>query len=229
MSKIIFPQIPEYTDRESKQKYTFDKYEQILKGKILDVGADQQHLKKYLPAEVEYTGIDIEGSGEVRKVDLEKEKVPFADRAFDCVVCLDVLEHVENTHEVFDELCRVSQDWVLISLPNPYSGFMAYLERGQYSPGRNIKYYGLTTEREIDRHKWFFSASEAREYVAYRAEKNGYEVYDLFIQNEGADGLPPSEIEAEKIKQARALLFGGNPNYPDLYEGTQWWVLKRKA
>lgn len=52
-----------YTDRETKQKWVSEKYKPILKGKILDVGADEGYIQKYLPHDVIYTGIDLGGGG----------------------------------------------------------------------------------------------------------------------------------------------------------------------
>ena len=35
-----------YTARESKARYVFDKYKQLYKHNVLDVGADAQHMKE---------------------------------------------------------------------------------------------------------------------------------------------------------------------------------------
>lgn len=96
-----------YINRETKAKYIWLKYKRIFKGKILDVGADKCHIKRYLEKNTSYLGIGLGGNPDV-SVDLEKEKIPFNDNSFDCVLCTDVLEHLENIHEIFDELCRVS-------------------------------------------------------------------------------------------------------------------------
>jgi hypothetical protein len=37
-----------YSDRETKAHYVWLKYRPILKGRLLDVGADECHLKKHL-------------------------------------------------------------------------------------------------------------------------------------------------------------------------------------
>jgi len=61
----------EYVDRESKAKYVWEKYQNILKGNILDVGADQCYLKKYLGSDSSYLGIGM-GDGVDLQLDLEK-------------------------------------------------------------------------------------------------------------------------------------------------------------
>jgi hypothetical protein len=130
----------QYTDRETKAKYVWLKYQSILKGHILDVGADQCYLKQYLPEDTDYWGIGLGGDLD-QQVDLENEKIPFPDNSFDCVLCLDVLEHLENIHDVFDELCRVSRLFLIISLPNAWSDFYHVLRFGNYRPNQPMKFY----------------------------------------------------------------------------------------
>lgn len=224
-----------YVDRETKARFVYEKYRPILTGRILDVGADQCFLKRHLPEDVEYVGIGFGDNPDIVQVDLEEGKIPFSNSSFDCVLCLDVLEHLEDIHEIFDELCRVTNKWVIISLPNPWAVFMTYLQTGKYEADRNIKFYGLSKEKESDRHKWFFSSSEAKEFVSYRAAKNNMEVYDLYVEGgEGRDGLfVPKGFRQRrrlrKIIEARKLLFRRDLHFPDLYEGTQWYVLKKRA
>lgn len=228
-----FESAERYTDRATKARFVWLRYGPILKGKVLDVGADQCFLKSHLPEDVEYVGIGLGDSPAIIRINLETEKIPYPDASFDCVLCLDVLEHVENIHEVFDELCRVTREWAIISLPNPWAVFMACLQHRKYQPERNIKYYGLTPEPEPDRHKWFFSSSEAKNFVNYRAEKNGMKLYDLYVEGgEGRDGLPGSRgIRGRwllrRIERARQLLFRSDLHFPDLYEGPQWYVLRK--
>ena len=220
-----------YTDRGSKAKFVYEKYKPILRGRILDVGADQCFIKEYLPEDAEYTGIGLGEGSDLIKLNLEKEKLPFPGNSFDCVLCLDVLEHLENIHDVFDDLCNVTKKWLVISFPNPWAVFMGCLKNGKYKEDRNIKFYGLTREKEEDRHKWFFSSSEAKEFVKYRAEKNNMELYDIYIENEGSDGLLKSRnfLKRMIIKKARKFIFRDDFYFPDSYEGTQWYVLKNKS
>ncbi|GAB4339698.1 MAG: hypothetical protein Kow0099_15010 [Candidatus Abyssubacteria bacterium] len=169
-----------YKDRETKAKYVWLKYGPLLEGKkILDVGADQCHLRQHLDAGASYFGVGL-GEGVDQQVDLDKERLPFPDNSFDCVLCLDVLEHLENIHRTFDELCRVSSRHVIISLPNPYLGeFYFRLRHGDYSPGQTTKFYGLPLEPPPDRHRWFFSYEEAERFVLYRSGLNRMRVLQL--------------------------------------------------
>jgi ubiquinone/menaquinone biosynthesis C-methylase UbiE len=43
--------------------------------------------------------------------------LPFADGAFDTVVCTDLLEHLDDPQRAVRELVRVSSRWVLVTVP----------------------------------------------------------------------------------------------------------------
>lgn len=211
-----------YTDRESKSRYVWEKYRPLLRGKVLDVGADECHLKSYLDAETRYWGIGLGGAPD-QQVDLEKQPIPFPDNSQDCVLCLDVLEHVENIHEVFDELCRVSRHAVIVSLPSPYSQFFRMLRQGDYQPGTPIKFYGLPVERPEDRHKWFFSVEEAERFIRYRAERNGMQVRQMDLEAVGHEGRG---WRAWLRILGRELLVSTTVSRRNLYAGTLWAVLE---
>jgi ubiquinone/menaquinone biosynthesis C-methylase UbiE len=140
-------------------------------------------LKSLLPTDTQYIGIDIESSEFVQSINLEKEQLPFAPGQFDCVLALDVLEHVDNIYEVFDSLCRVSAKYVIISLPNPWAAMIAAIQNGSYQEGVHMKFYGLPVNPPVDRHKWFFSYSEANRFVAARAKVNNMKVLDTYTES----------------------------------------------
>lgn len=214
-----------YNERETKAKYVWLKYQSILTGSILDVGADECHLKQYLGNDVKYWGIGIGGHPD-QQVDLEKEKVPFPDNSFDCVLCLDVLEHLDNIHEVFDELCHIARRYVIISLPNAWSIFYNMLLFGDYQLGTAMKFYGLPLERPEDRHKWFFSIDEAEKFIVYRAAKNRMKVLQVDYMgflNEGRG------VRGRLNKIARLFLFRHDIKEKLLFASTIWVVLEKKA
>lgn len=91
---------------------------------VLDIGAREGGLRKYLPDGVNYQGIDITpefASDAVLTRDIS-EGIPFADASYDFVFCIEVLEHVPNPFAAFGEVNRVLRDGgvLIVSVPNPY-------------------------------------------------------------------------------------------------------------
>jgi hypothetical protein len=173
-----------YTDRRSKALYIADKYAPILVGSVLDVGCDEAPLRKLVHQPFKYRGVDIRPDADL-VLNLDRESLPLPDRSFDTVLCTDVLEHLDRCHEVFDELCRVAGTHIVVSLPNPLRNLLMSLTEGG---GGRLKYYGLPTESPSDRHRWFFGAEEAAEFVAQRGQRNGFEVVQLDFED---GGCPP--------------------------------------
>ena len=214
-----------YGDRKTKARYVFLKYGSILAGKVLDVGADKCYLKEHLGQEVSYTGIGL-GDAVDRRVDLEKEKVPFPDNSFDCVLCNDVLEHLDNIHEVFDELCRLTRRWLILSLPNPWGCFYSMLRTGYYSEGLPMKFYSLPAEPPEDRHKWFFSTEEAEKFILHRASKSGMNVVQTDVESIASEG---KGIKGLLRRLAFNILVSDKVDKKNLYTGTLWAVLEKEG
>lgn len=224
--KSLFHTDYRYKDRETKAKFVYEKYKPILKGKVLDVGADQCYLREYLGNNAKYVGVGLHSDKLDLEIDLEKQSLPYEDNSFDVVLCCDVLEHIEDIHDVFDELCRVSKKYVIISLPNAHAGFLMYLEKGNYYENQHMKFYGLPLEKPDDRHKWFFSTEEAERFILYKAKKNNMEIVQLDIEG---GGVPKIGIVEKLIFK---FLFKGYFNLisnRNLYIGTLWTVLRKKV
>lgn len=213
-----------YIDRKTKAKYVWLKYESILRGaNILDVGADECHLKEHLDADANYWGIGIGGNPD-QCVDLESGHLPFDDRSYDCLLCLDVLEHIESIHDIFDELCRVSSRYVIISLPNPWGNFWRMLRKGSSDPNMPLKFYGLPDDRPEDRHRWFFGAMDADRFIGQRADRNMYRV----LQSDyGIDqGRSVSWLKRLK-RRAQTIGISNKIDRHSLYANSVWTVLER--
>ncbi len=104
--------------------------------------------------------------------DFEKENLPYSDNQFEIVICLDVLEHLDNPHKLLSELFRISSDIVVVSLPNNWVGFLKSLLIGQ-----NITHqagYGLYPNPHPagQRHKYWFNYSEARNFLLMQTPNN---------------------------------------------------------
>lgn len=91
---------------------------------VLDVGAREGGLKRFLPPAVRYQGVDITpefASADVMTCDIA-QGLPFADAAFDYVFCIEVLEHVLTPFQTLAEIHRVlrAEGILILSVPNPY-------------------------------------------------------------------------------------------------------------
>jgi len=197
--------------RVDRTQYALEHFGAYINGRVLDVGCDEAALRRLLP-ELDYTGVDIGGAADV-KLDLEKiGNLPFGDGAFDCVLCADVLEHLDNLHGIFDELIRVSRRWVIISWPNNWVVARVPIKRGRGS----FKFYGLPPDRPVDRHKWFFCYSDAREFVREHARRKGMKVVA-----ERATQKPNFFL----ARWLRRLRYPALDRYLNRYCHTYWTVL----
>lgn len=167
-----------YSNREERQEFVSYVFEELLLDSVLDVGCFRKHLRNQVSGK--YVGVDLYGDPNLI-VDLEEGVLPFPDASFTTVVCTDVLEHLENIHQIFDECLRVSDTWLIISLPNCYGAFWRPLITGHFLDAK--KYYGLPVTKPIDRHRWYFNSSEAVRFIHQRSARNGAEVAFLWYLN----------------------------------------------
>jgi 2-polyprenyl-3-methyl-5-hydroxy-6-metoxy-1,4-benzoquinol methylase len=203
-----------FHERAERAKYIFEKFQKYFGKKVLDVGCDKAILRT-LAREVEYTGIDVGGNPDI-VLNLEKvEHLPFEDDAFDCVVCSDVLEHLDNLHSMFFELIRVTKRYVIVSWPNAWSAARLPIQQGIGS----FKHYGLPVEKTADRHKWFFNITEAINFVHYNTAKRG----DLELVEERITDKPRPVV----LQMMRRLIYPHHLNYLNRYAHTLWTVLKK--
>lgn len=217
-----------YDSRESRQRYIADKYAPLFEKNVLDVGADEGYIANYLPKSATYQGIGLGGKNPaIKAVDLEKETLPFDDASIETVMCIEVLEHLENIHKVMDELCRVAKDHVLVSLPNPWADAWQAMTVKPYKQERYTKFYGLPLEREGDRHKWFFSPKEADQFMRHFAEKNGFDVIHYHQELPYDCGL--KGVAKRILWQVRGLWLRSAVPLSEIASNGSWWVLKRKS
>lgn len=135
---------------------------------LLDVGCRGGVLRRYLPPEIDYFGCDLEPGEHVRYVG-DVQSVKF-DRTFDCVVALDVLEHVDQLHTLFDKLSALATKLLVVSLPNCYD----LKSRVRFGiRGRLGGKYDFGPQCSVDRHRWVMGYSEIRRFYLAKAHEQG--------------------------------------------------------
>jgi SAM-dependent methyltransferase len=103
-----------------------------VKGRVLDLGCGLSPYKHLLnPASTEYIGLDIDtssnfGYGEAKVVHFDGQHIPFTDGSIDCVMCTEVLEHVQNAKQLVDEMYRVLKPGSSAIITVPWSARVHY-------------------------------------------------------------------------------------------------------
>lgn len=200
-----------YKSRQERQLYAYSKYRGFLDGSALDLGCDQAILRSIM---YEYVGLDMSGQPDIL-ADLER-KLPFKDDSFDCVLCLDTLEHVDNLHQLFEEMVRVTKRYIVLSLPNNWPPALRAMISGRKSPKR----YGLPPEKPKDRHKWFFNYLEAEAFIHGIASKSGLSVVCC------EPYAPAMSSRALRARISRRVIPKGIWN--NLFAQALWAVLKKE-
>lgn len=213
--KNIFPL---FRNRVERAEFVSRIYKNFLKNSVLDVGCSEGSLKNYISQDVKYIGIDISGSPDIT-LDLEKDKLKiFEDDSFYTVVCTDVLEHLENIHEMFDDICRVSQKYVIISLPNNWANFKFSLMSGKDGQ----KFYGLPIKKPFDRHKWFFNYEQANTFLEKRGEMNNFKILKKF-----SIPLIYNSLKHQLLNFGLKFYYKNRYGYNNLFYNSIWVVLKK--
>lgn len=178
--------IPNYGDSRKERNIYF---ENLIKknfqdvNSIINLGSGGKNYLKKLKKNIKVIDVDISGEVDI-KLNLEKKKIPFKKNSFDMSVALDTLEHLDNFHEVFEELKRVSKKYIIISLPNCFDVFFKiFFNRRPKDFNQNgfyNKFYGIPINKPIDRHKWFFTVDDIERFFILKSKKDNYQVKFLF-------------------------------------------------
>lgn len=174
-----------YDSRMARNRFIAEMFQEFLKASVVNIGGggEKQLLQHIGPTQ--YLEIDIAGCPDML-VDLDKDyPLPVQDDFAETVVCTDVLEHLEEFHRVFGELLRISRRYVIISVPNALTDVLPYFSRKIYrgesgcagqEVGMFAKFYGLPLCKPLDRHRWFFSYTEAESFFRASEKKYNYSV-----------------------------------------------------
>ncbi|MBI2047139.1 methyltransferase domain-containing protein [Candidatus Pacearchaeota archaeon] len=110
---------------ENQYKIILDNLNLIENKRVLEIGAGQKIIKKFLPKNVEYKSLDYRGKHDYI-FNLDDIYLPINDKSFDIIICLDCLEHVMYPKNVLKEINRVLSDKgiLFLSMPNEYNFIM---------------------------------------------------------------------------------------------------------
>jgi hypothetical protein len=154
---------PHYIERADRNRFAAAQLRRTQPKRILNLGGGgRRHLQASLGStETQVYEIDIQGDCDLR-VNLDTlPGLPFESGSFDVVCAFDVLEHLENFHLLNEEMFRVANDYVLISLPNSAAEvfYDVFRNRPQRQPdldrGTFSQFYGLPLRPPSDRHRWW--------------------------------------------------------------------------
>ena len=157
----------------NRNEFVANKLGNLNGEKILDIGCRDEVFKKYLKGKFDYHGIDYDPDDEGYKenrlnYNLEKG-LPDLSAKFDIINALDVLEHLENIHEIFNQLFKKSNNTISIALPNMgyYKFRLNFLFRGEIS-GK----YTFHNKKINDRHRWLPNYVSIIDFINSNVDKN---------------------------------------------------------
>ena len=91
-------------------------------GYVLDVGCGAgHHFHLYKNKNLKFVGVEPEEDLiQENMINASAEEIPFQDELFDCVVCADVMEHVDDPEKSINEIKRSLKDGgkLILTVPN---------------------------------------------------------------------------------------------------------------
>ena len=157
----------------NRNEFVANKLGNLNGDKVLDIGCRDEVFKKYLKGKFEYFGIDYNPEDKNFRdnhlnYNIEKG-LPDLDHKFDIINALDVLEHLENIHEIFKQLFKKSNNTISIALPNMgyYKFRLNFLFRGEIS-GK----YTFHNKKINDRHRWLPNYASIIDFINSNVDKN---------------------------------------------------------
>lgn len=136
---------------------------------VLDVGCRNCEAKFIVPYGVSYFGNDLFQNAE-KSVSFVGDilSVNF-DRTFDCVMALDIVEHVDDPFALMDKLASLAEKHLIVSLPNIYDLLHKYDFVFRGTLGRK---YSFGVKNSLDRHRWVMNYDEIHHFFSWYSKKH---------------------------------------------------------
>ncbi len=186
--------------------------EPLPRGRVLDVPAGRGAMSQWLHGRgFEVTACDLYPDiFEAEEVSVQRgdlnQPLPFSDGAFDCVVCIEGLEHLENPHQAVREFARLLRRGgrAIITVPNILNieERVKNLLYGYTSHFKPISHAHLA-QRRGDFEQWRQQAGELDE-VFLHVHPIAYPELRFILESNGFEGV---EVFRDRAKPRQWLYF----------------------
>lgn len=156
----------------NRSEYVANKLGKLNDDKVLDIGCRDMVLKKYLQGNYDYKGLD-NSNNKINDNNFINHNLeiglPNNIENVDIIVALDVLEHIENIHDVYKELFSITNKTLVVALPNMayYKFRLNFLTKGVLS-GK----YLFSENKIIDRHRWIPNYQSINRFIINNTPSN---------------------------------------------------------
>jgi cyclopropane fatty-acyl-phospholipid synthase-like methyltransferase len=135
-----------------------------LKGdKLLDLGCRDMILSKYLIGKFNYIGVDFFSDLKKKNfINYNLEQGLPLIKNVNIITAVDVLEHLENIHFLFKELFLLSNNKIVVALPN--CGYYKFRFKFFFSGELGSKYQ-FPQKKIGDRHRWITNYDSINHFV----------------------------------------------------------------
>ena len=131
---------------------------------VLDIGPNGPGFAQYGRFKnIEITNLDIQPFSKrdiaeytnVNFITYSGQEIPFTDNYFDCILCIDVLEHIPSRQreKFLSEIIRVTKKTIIIAFPisdaEPYERFLQKILKRKSTFLREHEEYGLPNKKHF--------------------------------------------------------------------------------
>ena len=145
---------------------------------LLDLGARDQLLKKFISSDIKYTGVDrFQNNNDNLIINLDDDFHKIKEK-YDIVTALDVIEHLDNPLKFYKNCKEYSKKLLLINFPNQayYEVRFNFLFKGKLT--NKFHFSGKPND---DRHRWFTNLNNIKEFIKNNKDTNSkFEIINIY-------------------------------------------------